>query len=150
MRSIFTFLLIGTILAGAALLTGFSHPQHQGLRVYVDNIRQTGGSVYIAVYDRENDFLDYNRMRDRRIVPVTQAGRIEVDFQNLSDGYYAISCFHDVNGNGKIDTNLFGIPTEPYGFSNNVRPKFRAPNWSEAVFMKKGVGQSEWIQLKKW
>jgi uncharacterized protein (DUF2141 family) len=40
---------------------------------------------------------------------------------NLDPGQYAIILFHDENGNGKLDRNALGVPTEPYGFSNNVR-----------------------------
>ena len=45
---------------------------------------------------------------------------------NLDPGRYAIILFHDENGNGKLDKNALGVPTEPYGFSNNV-PGFLGP-----------------------
>ena len=32
--------------------------------------------------------------------------------------------FHDVNGDGEMNTNPFGIPTEPFAFSNNARGSF--------------------------
>ena len=40
---------------------------------------------------------------------------------------------HDLNGNGRIDFNLIGIPTEAYAFSNNVG-RFGAPKFEEASF----------------
>jgi len=39
----------------------------------------------------------------------------------------------DANGNGDLDRNLLGIPTESYGFSNGVRPTLRAPTFDEAA-----------------
>jgi uncharacterized protein (DUF2141 family) len=45
----------------------------------------------------------------------------------LSPGQYAVAAFHDANGNNKLDKNLVGLPTEKYGFSNNVRGSFGPP-----------------------
>ncbi len=39
------------------------------------------------------------------------------DFEDISPGTYALAVIHDENGNGKLDTNWVGIPTEGYGFS---------------------------------
>ena len=120
------------------------------LRVLLSNIRQAKGAVYVALYDSEAHFLSLEQMRDRKIVTVTQTGELVISFPNLSPGDYAISCFHDVNGNGKLDTNLLGVPTEPYGFSNNTRPKFRAPYWKEAKFYLNKEGATQSIKLEKW
>ncbi|MET0808503.1 MAG: DUF2141 domain-containing protein, partial [Pseudoxanthomonas sp.] len=40
---------------------------------------------------------------------------------------------HDENGNGKLDTNVMGMPLEGYGFSNNPQV-MRKPTWDEARF----------------
>ncbi len=55
-------------------------------------------------------------------------------FSDLPEGRYAVSIGHDVNGNKKVDTNVFGIPTEAWGVSNNIRPSLRAPRFDEAAF----------------
>ena len=91
-----------------------------------------------------------DQIKAQKIVPVTQTGTMKVSLGNLPEGQYALSCFQDLNGNGKLDTNLVGIPTEPYGFSNNARPKFRAPNWGEAVFSLLGTGGTIQVRLEKW
>ncbi len=120
------------------------------LQLTLSNIRQAKGSVYIAVYDKEVNFLSLDKMRDKKIVPLNFSGTLQTVFPNLPPGTYAISCFHDVNGNGKLDTNLLGIPSEPYGFSNNARPKFRAPSWAESKFELKNTGTAQAIRLEKW
>ena len=56
-----------------------------------------------------------------------------VTLTNLDPGRYAIILVHDENGNGKLDTNALGVPTEPYGFSNNVRGFLGPPAFKEAV-----------------
>lgn len=120
------------------------------LQVSFSNIQHSSGSIYVALYDNEADFLNTDKIRDKKIVTVHAKGSLTVSFPNLPPGTYAISCFHDVNGNGKLDTNLLGIPSEPYGFSNNARPKFRAPNWEETKFYLKDSGGTMAIRLEKW
>lgn len=55
-------------------------------------------------------------------------------FAGLEPGNYAVVVSHDLNGNGRTDTKLIGIPTEDWSGSNNVRPRMRPPNFQEAVF----------------
>ena len=38
------------------------------------------------------------------------------DFEASPPGTYALAVIQDENSNGKLDTNLLGIPTEGYGF----------------------------------
>lgn len=47
-------------------------------------------------------------------------------------GVYALAVMDDVNGNGKVDTNWLGAPTEAWGTSNNVVPPLRAPSFDES------------------
>ncbi len=120
------------------------------LGISFTNIQHAKGSIYLGVYRSAWDFLKPERACLKRIVPVASAGSLDLDCSDLAPGVYAVSCFHDLNGNGKLDTNFFGIPTEPYGFSNNARPKFRAPNWEEAKFEVKKGGSRITIRLEKW
>jgi len=120
------------------------------LDISFTNIQHAKGTLYIGVYNSEADFLKPEEAVLKKIVPVTVTGSLDLRFPELAPGVYALSCFHDLNGNGKLDTNLFGIPTEPYGFSNNARPKFRAPNWAEAKFEVKEGGGRISVKLEKW
>ena len=49
-------------------------------------------------------------------------------------GQYAAVVYHDVNDNGALDKGRFGIPREPYGFSNDARSPFGPPGFEEASF----------------
>lgn len=120
------------------------------LRVEFSNIQEAKGQLFVAVYDQSGTFLKTDQVRTQKIVPITQTGTLTISLGELPPGKYALSCFHDLNGNGQLDTNWMGIPTEPYGFSNNARPKFRAPNWAEAAFDWSGKGASIGIRLEKW
>ena len=61
-------------------------------------------------------------------------GKSQHIFENLPYGEYAIKCFHDENTNGKLDTNIMGIPKESYGFSNNATGSFGPAKYEDAKF----------------
>lgn len=42
-------------------------------------------------------------------------------FHNLKYGKYAVTVFHDENGNGNLDHNLLRMPAELLGFSNGFQ-----------------------------
>lgn len=62
-------------------------------------------------------------------------------FENLPAGTYAVSTFHDKNNNSKLDTGLFGIPQEKFGFSNNASKPFSPPDFQQAAFQLKANSQ---------
>jgi uncharacterized protein (DUF2141 family) len=133
------------------LLLSFFFPQQDvELNVTFQNILTAKGSLYVAVYDAADSFMDTQKVRANKMIPVNQTGSMQVTLGRLPPGQYAVSCFHDINGNGKLDTNLFGVPVEPYGFSNNVRPKFRPPLWEEVVFSLKEGTETMSVTLKSW
>ena len=59
---------------------------------------------------------------------------LSIPCQGLPTGTYAISLFQDENGNGKLDTAVFGIPTEKYGFSNDAQGVMGLPSYDKCSF----------------
>lgn len=111
-------------------------------------IKEAKGDLFVALYNHQDGFMDDDRAVFRKVVPVTRTGCVE-ERVVLPDGHYAVSCFHDVNGNGKLDKSFAGIPKEPYGFSGNYTAKMRGPNWKETNVPVKS-GQIITIQLNSW
>ena len=74
-----------------------------------------GGSVYVAVYNSAESFR--NELPHQTFILEPSATTVSVT-THLSTGYYRVSTFQDRNGNGRLDTGLFGIPKEPIGISN--------------------------------
>jgi uncharacterized protein (DUF2141 family) len=54
--------------------------------------------------------------------------------KDIPYGRYSIKVFHDRNGNGELDTGMWGIPTEAYGFSNNARSITGPPDIEDTLF----------------
>jgi len=66
-------------------------------------------------------------------VPIRDEGASCV-LPDAAPGRYAIAAIHDANGNGDLDRNWLGIPTEGYGFSENARAILGAPSFRVASF----------------
>ncbi|MBU6995924.1 DUF2141 domain-containing protein [Ferrovum myxofaciens] len=116
------------------------------LTVTVSNIQAAQGNVFVALHNSSQGFPDGSRMKGYQVPAHT--GRVIVVFVDLPPGNYAISTYQDINGNGILDTNYFGVPVEPYGFSREARSIFGPPLFSDASFMIGTQGVSEEIKLK--
>lgn len=66
----------------------------------------------------------------------------------VEPGDYAIAVYHDVNANGQLDKKVFGIPKEPYGFSNNFRPRFSAPTFGDCKITVGDAGKAIAIRIE--
>lgn len=116
------------------------------LEVEIKGFEKKEGKIWVALYRTSETFLTDNLYQG--IQEDVSDGVMKVVFENLEAGEYAISCFHDENNNGQLDTNMFGIPAEPYGFSNNPRLLFSAPKFDQAKFIHKQGGSKIAITLR--
>jgi uncharacterized protein (DUF2141 family) len=102
------------------------------ISVEVKNLRGDG-KLYIGLFNRAKSFKNISETYRNMVLDINSSS-LKVIFRNIPNGVYAISLFHDKNGNGVLDRNLFGIPIEGYGFSNNIHPLFRGANFEESKF----------------
>lgn len=103
------------------------------LTITVKAVRSPDGAVFLALYDSETSFMKVPQAKTTRRMNAGK-GDLKIVIHDLPAGRYAVSSYHDENGNGKLDTNALGIPEEGYGFSNDARGMFGPPKFSEAVF----------------
>lgn len=91
------------------------------------------GLAQIAIANSKETFVNSEESKPYRSgsVPI-QSKNASWVVSDLPYGSYAISVFHDENSDGKLDTGLFGIPTEDYGFSNNPAATFGPPSFQAA------------------
>lgn len=115
----------------ALFLVGLMNNEKVSLEVNVSGFPSNKGQAYVALFNSSETFPTYGKQFKGQIVVVEQL-RCKASFTNLEPGTYAIAVYHDVNKNDKLDKNLFGMPTESYGFSNNARATFSAPSYQEA------------------
>lgn len=97
----------------------------------INGIDKIEGEIRIAMFNSE---LKYTKDPIHAIVIPVDSLSIKWTHHSLPFGDYAIAVYHDKNTNGKIDTNILGIPKESYGFSNNARGKFGPASWADSKF----------------
>lgn len=117
------------------------------LRVQVKGITVATGTVSAALMDSNEAWTGQGRPVGARRSKVTAAGDLELVFADLAPGKYALRLMHDENDNGKLDSNLIGMPTEGYGFSNNPQV-MRAAHFDEALFEVPAAGATITVVLR--
>ncbi len=122
--------------------------QSGNLVIILSNLKSNSGKIMIAAYDDPDTFLGDEAVAVH-MVPVKDIQDNKVVMKDLSYGQYALSLFHDENDNGKLDSNFFKIPKEPFGFSNDAKGRFGPPKYQAARFDFKEDGQVIQVRLKK-
>lgn len=103
------------------------------LTLSISNIKHIEGTLEIGLFNNGDRFLEEGQAYKTISVEVKSSSEVVV-IKDLPMGTYAVSMYHDKNSNGECDRNFFGIPKEPYGFSNNFKPKFSAPTFEDCKF----------------
>jgi uncharacterized protein (DUF2141 family) len=105
------------------------------ITVNVTGFKAQTGAVMAALVDAQG-YQGGQPLRGKRVDVIGEA--ITMNFQGLPAGEYAVRMYHDVNGDGKMNSNAFGIPTEPFAFSNNAAGTMGPAPWSKAKFSVSG------------
>lgn len=124
----------------AALLLAAASAGNQSADSRIVLTFETGartGSVMVALFDSAAAF-DGAAGRPLASTVVSASGPVVAVFENLPAGEYAVKAFHDVNGDGEMNTNPFGMPVEPYAFSNNAVGNMGPARWERARFVVSG------------
>ena len=101
------------------------------LRVEITNVANKKGSLRIAVHDDEN-WLRRAVVSKAVSVGAASGETVTVTF-DVKPGRLAVSVHHDVDGNGKMDRDVLGIPKKPYGFSGSAG-RFGPRRFEKAAF----------------
>ncbi|UXI66773.1 DUF2141 domain-containing protein [Tahibacter amnicola] len=134
------------LVSALAFLFGAATAAAADLTVTISAIRAQEGKLSVMVVDSADGW-------DRKAEPVAKtsltpdAKTATVKFPGLKAGSYAVSVIHDENGNGKFDKNMWGMPTEGYGSSNNPHV-MRRPYFEEARFEMAEPGKEVTIDLQ--
>ena len=118
----------------AVAIIGIHAPVIAGeLAIDVTGIRSDDGRVFLALHQERADVSfpdDEGAVAGVWINAVE--GTFSLVFPDVAEGRYAVSVMHDENGDGELDTNVLGVPTEGYGFSNDATGIMGPPEFSDA------------------
>ena len=110
--------------------TGFC--QKSNLTVTIKNIKTIKGNIQVGLYNKKELFPKVGKQFKVFYIKVTSK-KIKYTIKDLDHGNYALAIFHDENSDNKCNRNFLGIPSEDYGFSNNVRPFLSPPDFEDAM-----------------
>lgn len=113
--------------------------------VEIQNIKEQKGQLRVGIYKPCDGFPADCKPFDTRIIAAS-GSNVRVTF-TVKPGDYAVAVFQDVNQNGQLDKKAFGIPKEPYGFSNNFRPRFSGPEFNDCRVRVENTGKTILIKL---
>ncbi len=103
------------------------------IRLRIQGIKQIKGKAVVSLFNNEKVFLKEGKACRQQILPVN-GSEMEIIFNDLPAGDYAVALYQDANSDGKCNLNFFGVPKEGYGFSNNYHPRICAPSFSDTKF----------------
>lgn len=100
----------------------------------ITGIEETEGNILIAVFDKEEAWMDIPEAILLITRPASEAkdGNLVYKTDVELPNQVSISVYQDLNEDNKLNKNFFGIPREPYGFSNNIRHSTRSASYEEA------------------
>lgn len=101
------------------------------LTVKLENVRKQTGEIRLGVFDAAG-YANGKAVTGADVA--VDGASLSVTLEGLAPGEYGIKLYHDVNGDGEMNTNPFGMPTEPFAFSNNAKGRFGPARWEDARF----------------
>ena len=93
----------------------FNHSETCKVSISIKNIKTADGTIIMSIHDSDKSFSKKIPLKTLKLSPEVPSVLCTLD---LAPGEYAFCVYHDTNSNGELDTNLVGIPKEPFGFSN--------------------------------
>ncbi|MCR9278572.1 MAG: DUF2141 domain-containing protein [Pseudomonadaceae bacterium] len=103
------------------------------LTMTFEGVESAEGQLMAQVSNSSEAFDGKARAVAQFVVPAA-AGSVSISTNSLPAGDYAVRVMHDENDNGELDSNMIGIPREPWGTSNDAKGSFGPPSWDDAKF----------------
>jgi uncharacterized protein (DUF2141 family) len=115
------------------------------LEVVVKKVKDGKGNVRVGIFKDEKTFLKTAAWGK---VVKASAGEVKVLFEGVPAGTYAVSVIHDENEDGELDSGMFGIPKEGFGFANDAMGTFGPPDFEKASIKVGNTPQTISISIK--
>ncbi len=113
------------------------------LWVTLENVRGSEGKLLVALhnnaetYATDSDFASDGFQAYAWQVVEPRSPETRLHFADIPAGRYAVSGFHDENGDRRLNRQIFpltGMPSEPYVISNNGVLMFGKVRFEDALF----------------
>jgi uncharacterized protein (DUF2141 family) len=143
-KSIYTAIAM----AGATISSvAIAQDAGSSLAVTFNGIEEKEGAVMGVVFNSEEAYNGKGAPVRQIMIPADKA-EVTTLLEGLPAGTYAIKSFHDVDGDMKMTSNPYGMPIEPFAFSNNAVGNMGPATWADAKFEVKPGANAHSITIK--
>jgi uncharacterized protein (DUF2141 family) len=110
------------------------------LEFKIEGIKSSKGKIYVQLFKGEESYQ--NNTAYLSSIAKAKQGQVtitfnDLDLENIDNAPlndYGIRYYHDENDNASMETNLFGMPLEGYGYSNNAKANYGPVDYSQIKF----------------
>ncbi len=127
---LFTFLILTSILTIAS--ASEVKVNSTDLVIHLQGFENSKGVAKVGVCNSQENFKDATPFKGYNFKIINNKADQKI---TLPYGEYAIKVYHDENSNNELDTMMFGIPSEDYGFSNDARGSVGPPEYKDALLI---------------
>ena len=106
-------------------------PGSPEVTIIIDDVRSGDGLLRVAILAVTDDGREGDLLASLTLPPVVPQTRATLP--EFAGGRYLARVHHDVDGDGKMATNLVGMPLEPWGVSNDARGRFGPPKVADMI-----------------
>lgn len=139
MKKFLAMLALGFVFcAGSTCAWAEDVGAENSIKVIVVGLHSNDGEVDCALFNSADGFPGDASKAIKTVKSKIENEQATCRFVDVLPGDYAVSEFHDENGNGKLDTNFLGMPKEGVGASNDAAGHMGPPKFDDARFKYSG------------
>jgi uncharacterized protein (DUF2141 family) len=108
-------------------------PEGRGrVEITMTGFESEEGQALVALFLTESGWPDPDQLTFATVGVPIRDGQAFAVVEDVPAGPFAVSVFHDTDGDRELDSGALGIPSEAYGFSADARSPFGPPKFEEA------------------
>jgi len=141
-------ILLLPILINFLFLASARADSNSNLTIDVAGIKKQSGKICVTLFSESKGFpSDSKQALQSECIEVKETLQ-KLIFKNLKPGNYAVALIHDANGDGILNSNSFGMPTEGFGFSKNPLVLTGPPKFNNSAVKVEGANTDIQIKLQ--
>lgn len=111
------------------------------------HVKHDAGQVFASLINKAENFPGGDEPPFQSASARQKDGKARIVFKNVPYGEYAISAYHDEDGDGKLKTVYGTIPQEGFGVSRDAKGFRGPPKFQDAKFSLNSASVTQEIHL---
>ena len=150
LQRIASLLLAVTVFACASAPPQAPEPRPGGqgrVEITMTGFENAEGQALVAFFLDDSGWPDPDESIFATLTVPISDGRAFAVVDDVPAGSFAVSVFHDEDGDRELGSGALGIPSEAYGFSADARDMFGPPDFEEAR-LELAAGETKQITIR--